>query len=44
VIRGDLKVIILKVVAVTLGTGFLLSKCSGAFGADLVLAIVSCLS
>ena len=36
--------ITLKVIAVALGAGILFSMYSGDFGADVVLAIVTCLS
>jgi hypothetical protein len=40
----DFKMIILKLLAVALGAGFLFSMYSGDLGADVVLAIVSCLA
>ena len=36
--------ITLKAVALVVGAGFIFAACSGELGADVVLAIVACLS
>jgi hypothetical protein len=42
--RGDLKMITLKAIALVVGAGFIFAAYSGDLGADVVLAIVACLS